>query len=330
MAKITVLGGGAMATACSALLAEHQGQQVSMWARNADYAKSMQQTRENARLLPGVKLSTSIEVTSDIAVAVSDAECYVVAIPTKFLRSALTTLQPHIQDRRPVISAVKGMEIGTLMRPSEIIRDVLGDRPVVAFGGPSHAEEIASRLPASVVAASDDASMAIRTQELFTTDRFRVYTNSDIVGVELAGALKNVIGIAAGICDGLKFGDNAKSALLTRGLVEIKRFGEALGAERATFNGLGGIGDLITTCTSPFGRNRAVGVRLGQGEKLDDIVNSMQAVAEGVTTAKSVHEVSRQHDIEMPITDAIHAVLFEGMNPRDAAASLMMRPVGGE
>ncbi len=301
-----------------------------MWARNPDYAVAMQSSRENARLLPGVKLADSIQITSDVQAAVADSECYVVAIPTKFLRAALTGLADHVKDDRPVISAVKGIEIGTLMRPSEIICDAWGERTVVAFGGPSHAEEIASRLPASVVAASDDMSMAIRTQELFTTDRFRVYTNSDIVGVELAGALKNIIAIAAGICDGQGYGDNAKSALITRGLVEMSRFGTALGAEQATFSGLAGMGDLITTCISPYGRNWKVGERLGQGETLDDILQSMDAVAEGVTTTRSVYELADQKNIEMPITQEVFSVLFDNKRPAEATASLMDRPPKGE
>ncbi|MFQ5734269.1 MAG: NAD(P)H-dependent glycerol-3-phosphate dehydrogenase, partial [Planctomycetaceae bacterium] len=231
---------------------------------------------------------------------------------------------------RPVVSVIKGLERDTFMRPSEIIADVLGFRAVVALGGPSHAEEIARRLPASVVAASGDVALAKEVQAIFTTDRFRVYTNLDIVGVELAGALKNVIAIAAGICDGLNYGDNAKSALLTRGIVEITRFGRAFGAEQSTFAGLAGMGDLITTCISPYGRNRMVGERLGGGETLPEILDSMDAVAEGVTTTKSVFELADRKGIEMPITAEVHAVLFEGKSPVEATDSLMGRPPKGE
>lgn len=301
-----------------------------MWARNPEYAREIQENRVNQRLLPNIPIRSTIEVTTHAEIATAGAECFVVAVPSQFVRSALEQLKRHIPPRRPVISVTKGLENGSFMRPSEIIKEVLGERPVVALCGPSHAEEIANRLPASVVAASSDLAAAERTQQLFNTDRFRVYTNADIVGVELAGALKNVIGLAAGISDGLEYGDNAKSALLTRGLVEITRFGVAFGADPATFVGLAGVGDLITTCTSPFGRNRAVGVRLGRGEKLDAILASMNAVAEGVTTTRSVFEVAKSKGIEMPITREIYAVLFEDKDPKEATNSLMLRPVGEE
>ncbi len=328
--KVTILGSGAMATACSILLAEHAGQAVSLWARTPEFADDIRQHRENRRLLPGVPIPESVQVTSDVAEAVDDAGFLVAAIPTKFLREALTGIASSLTADRPVISVIKGMENDTLMRPSEIIADVLGSRTVVALGGPSHAEEIARRLPASVVAASGDIALAKDVQTMFSTDRFRVYTNMDIVGVELAGALKNVIAIAAGICDGQDYGDNAKSALMTRGLVEITRFGRAFGAERETFSGLAGMGDLITTCISPYGRNRRVGERLGRGESLQQILDSMEAVAEGVTTTRSVFDLADRKGIEMPITTEVYRVLFEGKSPVEATDSLMGRPPKGE
>jgi glycerol-3-phosphate dehydrogenase (NAD(P)+) len=216
------------------------------------------------------------------------------------------------------------------MRPSEIICDALGQRPVVALSGPSHAEEVARRLPASVVAACPDLSLATRVQELFTTDRFRVYTNEDLLGVELAGALKNVLAIAAGVCDGQGFGDNAKSALVTRGLVELTRFGTALGAQASTFFGLAGLGDLVTTCFSRHSRNRHVGEYLGRGQSLERIVAEMDGVAEGVTATRSVHELALHRQIEMPITAEVYAVLFDGKSPAEATESLMQRPLRGE
>jgi glycerol-3-phosphate dehydrogenase (NAD(P)+) len=324
--KISILGSGAMATACSILLAEHDGQTVSLWARNPDHARDIARHRENRRLLPGVILPAELEITSDIQQAVDGADFLVAAIPTKFLRAALEQIAEFLNDDRPVISVIKGLENESFMRPSEIIADVLGNRAVVALGGPSHAEEISRRLPASVVAASGDVALAKQVQQMFNTDRFRVYTNSDIIGVELAGALKNVIALAAGICDGQGFGDNAKSALLTRGLVEITRFGIALGAEPMTFSGLAGMGDLITTCISRHSRNRKVGERLGQGESLQEILDSMDAVAEGVTTTRSVYELADQEGIEMPITGEVFRVLFEGKSPKAATDSLMLRP----
>lgn len=324
--KVAILGGGGMATACASLLTENPETSVSMWVRKPEIADDINTHRENRRLLPGVTLAESVYVTSDVDAAVADADYLVIAIPTEFVRPALTSLKSHLTGEAPVISVVKGIEKDTFYRPSEIINDVLGPRPVVALGGPSHAEEIARRLPASVVAASGDIELARATQELFSTDRFRVYTNIDIVGVELAGALKNVIAIAAGICDGGKYGDNAKSAIMTRGLVEMNRFGSSFGAEPATFSGLAGVGDLITTCMSPFGRNRKVGERLGQGETLQQILSSMEAVAEGVNTTRSVYNLADEKGLEMPITTEIFRVLFEGKSPEDATHTLMTRP----
>jgi glycerol-3-phosphate dehydrogenase (NAD(P)+) len=324
--KITILGSGGMATACAVLLAEHAGQAVTIWARSAERADELARDRENRRLLPGVPIPPAIEVTHEIASAASEAELFVAAIPTKFLRETLGTISSNVPPGLPVVSVAKGLEIGTLMRPSEIITDVLGPRDVVALCGPSHAEEIARRMPASVVAACSNLALAKRVQTLFSTDRFRVYTNADLLGVELAGAIKNVIAIAAGICDGLGFGDNAKSSLLTRGLVEMTRFGTALGAEEDTFSGLAGIGDLMTTCFSRHSRNRHVGECLGRGESLDQVVAKMNGVAEGVTTTRSVHDLAANKGIEMPITNQVYAVLFEGKSPLDATTALMLRP----
>jgi glycerol-3-phosphate dehydrogenase (NAD(P)+) len=328
--KIAILGSGAMGTACSVLLSEHSGQDVSLWGWNDEHIRELMAHRENRRLLPGIRVPDRVTITTDVSVAVRDAELIVAAIPTKFLRSALNFVAPHIPADRPFVSVIKGLEVDTFLRPSEIIADVLGSRAIAAMCGPSHAEEIARRLPASVVSASGDLTLARRVQEVFSTDRFRVYTNPDIIGVELAGALKNVIAIAAGICDGLGYGDNAKSALLTRGIVEMTRFGTALGAEASTFPGLAGMGDLITTCFSRHSRNRLVGERLGKGETLEQILRTMDAVAEGVTTAQSIHDLAEDRDIEMPITQQVFQVLFDGKNPAEATSALMLRPPRGE
>lgn len=328
--KTTILGGGAMATACAILLADHPDQKVTIWARNPQYAADMQAARENKRLLPGIRIPDIVEVTSNIEEAISGAELYVASIPSKHLRDSLNTIGSHLQPDIPVVSVIKGMEAETFLRPSELIADVIGKRPVVSLSGPSHAEEIAKRLPASVVAASEDADLAKKVQGMFTTDRFRVYTNTDLVGTELAGALKNIIGIAAGISDGLGYGDNAKSAMITRGIVEISRFGVALGADPNTFSGLAGIGDLITTCVSPHGRNRAVGERLGKGETLTQILDTMQAVAEGVTTTNAIHGLAKSKGIEMPIVNEVYAVLFQEKSPLEATNSLMGRPLKEE
>jgi glycerol-3-phosphate dehydrogenase (NAD(P)+) len=324
--RIAILGSGAMATASAVLLSERSKCDVRIWTRTAERAAELLRDKENRRLLPGVPLPPGVRVTHTIGEVVDRAELIVAAVPTRFLRETLVPLAGQIPAGLSVVSVAKGLEIGTLMRPSEIILDVLGPREVAALGGPSHAEEIARRMPAGVVAASADRRLAAQVQQLFNTDRFRVYTNDDIVGVELAGAIKNVIAIAAGICDGLGFGDNAKSGLVTRGLVEMIRFGTALGAEAETFNGLAGLGDLVTTCFSRHSRNRHVGECLGKGQRLDQITAEMSGVAEGITTTRSMSELASQRGIEMPIAAEVYAVLFDNKSPAEATASLMMRP----
>jgi glycerol-3-phosphate dehydrogenase (NAD(P)+) len=321
-----VLGSGAMGIACSCLLSEHPGQRVKLWGRDTAHIAELVATRENSRLLPGVKIPAGIDLTADIEYAVSGADLLVVAIPSAYLREALTRLAPYIPRHVPVVSVVKGMENSTQYRPSQIISEVLGHDAVAVLGGPSHSEEICRRLPASVVVASADQTLARRVQGVFTTDRFRVYTNRDMVGVELAGALKNVVAIAAGISDGLGFGDNAKAALVTRAIVEMTRFGVLSGAEASTFSGLAGLGDLITTCISPYGRNRKVGERLGRGETLAQILQTMQSVAEGVPTSRSIYEYAQRQGIEMPISTEVYRVLFEDKPPREATTDLMVRP----
>jgi glycerol-3-phosphate dehydrogenase (NAD(P)+) len=327
--RIAIFGGGAFGTSCAVLLAEQAHHQVHLWVRRHDEASEIAVLRENRRLLPGVTLPDLVTVTADIEWAAREATLAVLAIPSKFLCEALPPLKGVLPPKPPIVSGVKGLEPEKFRRPSEIIAECLGPHPVIALGGPAHAEEFVRRKPTSVVAAGP-LTIAKRVQEAFSTDRFRVYTNSDLIGVELAGALKNVVGIAAGICDGLDYGDNAKSALLTRAIVEMTRFGEAFGADPATFWGLAGVGDLITTCVSPFGRNRKVGERLGRGDSLEQILADMSAVAEGVTTAKSIDALARQKGIDMPITREVTAVLFEGKRPDEATNALMLRPSKSE
>lgn len=331
--KIAVLGGGAFGTACAVVLARDAEQEVTLWVRGSEQATKMTSRRENVHRLPGVELPESMHVTCHAEEALAEATLALLAIPSKYLRRALEPLRPVIGPDTPVVSGVKGIEQEQFLRPSELVCQVLGQRPVIALGGPAHAEEFAHRQPTSVVAAGP-RDVAMRVQTAFSTDRFRVYTSDDLTGVELAGALKNIVAIAAGISDGLGFGDNAKSALLTRAIVEIARFGEAFGADAATFSGLAGIGDLITTCVSPYGRNRRVGIRLGQGETaqeiLDEASQSEGAVAEGVTTAPCVDRLARQRGIKMPITRAVTAVLFERKAPSEATEDLMLRPLGSE
>ena len=318
------MGDGAWGTAIALLLAQNPRHQVLIWSAREENARILADRRENVRLLPGVPIPDAIELTANIAAA-SSADVYVAAIPTVYLRDTLVRIKSSLAGDKPVISLAKGMENQTFLRPSEIVRELIGSDEVAVLSGPSHAEEVSRGLPTTVVAASPDPDLARWTQQQFSSDRFRVYTNQDTIGVELAGALKNIMGIAAGISDGLGFGDNAKAALLTRGLVEMARFGVAMGAEHQTFYGLAGMGDLITTCVSRHGRNRHVGERLGRGENLQGILGSMNMVAEGVFTTRSVHEKAQRMGIEMPITGEIYRVLYEGKDPLQAVSDLMLR-----
>lgn len=323
--RFAVLGDGAWGTAVALLLAQDANHQVALWSARPENARLLRERRENATYLPGVPIPAAIELTSNLSEAVRAADLWVAAVPTVYLRATLTPLVRELREPRPMLSLAKGVERDTFLRPTEILCDVLGPRPVAVLSGPSHAEEVSRGLPTSLVAASTDPDLARMVQQSFSSDRVRVYTNADVIGVELGGALKNVIGIAAGISDGLGFGDNTKSALLTRGLAEMARFGVALGAARETFFGLAGLGDLITTCASRHGRNRHVGERLGRGESLTAILASMKMVAEGVYTTRSVHDQAAKLGIEMPITSEVYRVLDEGKDPRTAVTDLMLR-----
>ncbi len=324
MTTFTILGSGGWGTAIAVLLAKNPDYRIRLWSAHPENAELIRRTRVNERLLPGVPLPEAILVTGDEAEAVADADCWITAIPTAYLRNTLIRLARVRTADVPVVSLTKGIEIDTFRRPSEIIREILATENVAVLSGPSHAEEVARGLPTSVVVAAADARLAAWVQQRFASDRFRVYTNSDWLGVELAGALKNVIGIAAGVCDGLGYGDNAKAALLTRGLVEMARFAVAQGAEYATFYGLAGTGDLITTCFSPHGRNRRVGYRLGQGEPLTEVLRGPQ-VAEGVFTSRSVYHQAVRSGIDIPIMAGVYQVLHEGKPPLVAVQDLMTR-----
>jgi glycerol-3-phosphate dehydrogenase (NAD(P)+) len=323
--RFAILGDGAWGTAVALVLAQNPEHRVALWSARAENGRILQERRENVRLLPGVRIPESIFLTMDLGAAIANADLWIVAIPTVYLRATLEPVAAVLQADRPVLSLAKGIENGTFLRPTEIIRQVLGPRQVAVLSGPSHAEEVSRGLPTTVVAAGDDWPLICWIQQSFNTDRFRVYTNQDLLGVELAGALKNIVGIAAGISDGLGFGDNAKSALLTRAVVEMTRFGVALGAEPKTFSGLAGLGDLVTTCISRFGRNRQVGDRLAKGEKLPAILASMRMVAEGVFTTRSVHERAVHVGIDMPITSEVYQVLYEDKSPLTAVNHLMLR-----
>jgi glycerol-3-phosphate dehydrogenase (NAD(P)+) len=325
-----ILGDGAWGTAVAILLSQKKEHVVSLWSARKENARILREQRENVRLLPGIRIPENVLLTEDIHEAVAGADLLVSAIPTLYIRETLTRVARDLPIGLPIVSLAKGLEMNTFLRPTEILQELIGQNPVAVLSGPSHAEEVSRGKPTTVVVASSDFELARWLQQCFSGDRFRVYTNQDIVGVELAGALKNVVGIAGGICDGLGFGDNAKSALMTRGLVEMARFGVALGAEHQTFFGLAGLGDLITTCISEHGRNRHVGQRLGRGEKLEQILSSMRMVAEGVYTARSVHDRAAKMGIEMPITTEVYRVLYEEKSPTQAVSDLMLRQPKGE
>ena len=331
---ICIVGDGAMATVM-ALLLESRGRAVTVWGPHPDHVAATIQTRES-RYVPGHKLPEAIRLTSDDADTFRDADLILAAIPTQHTRAVWQRLAPHCPPAIPVASVSKGIERDTMLRPTQIIADVLAKegradspdrapRPFASLSGPTIADELARCLPATVAAASDDLPFAERIQATFTSNWFRVYTNPDLLGVELAGALKNVIALAAGILDGLQAGNNAKSALLSRGLAEITRLGVAMGAKPDTFFGLTGVGDLATTCFSPTGRNRSCGELLGRGKKLDAVLKDIPGVVEGVPTTKAVIQLAQRYRVEMPITAAVHAVLFEDLDPLDAIANLMSR-----
>jgi len=337
--KITLIGDGSMATVL-ALLLESKGMDVTIWGVFPEHLAELIQTRENRRYLPGYRLPDGIQVTPNDQKALDGAGLIVSAVPTQFIRSVWERLAPHVPAGTPVASIAKGIENDTSLRPTQIIAQVLQaagaddpdkpPRPLATISGPSVADELARCLPATVCAASDDERFAERLQQTFTTHWFRVYTNKDLLGTELAGATKNVIALAAGILDGLQAGNNAKSALLSRGLAEITRLGTAMGASAETFFGVAGVGDLATTCFSPTGRNRTCGEQLGRGRKLDEVLEEMPGVVEGVPTTKSVVALAEKFRVEMPITQTVHKVLFEGLDPLEGISQLMNRQLKPE
>ena len=328
MDRILVLGDGGWGTALAQVLDE-RGVHVTIWCHDAEYAEELARTRRNARYLPGVPLAERLAFTSDPQ---SAKGCPIVfsVVPSAYLRSVASTFRDSISPSAVLVSCTKGIEFDTRARPSEILAQELPGRRQVVLSGPSHAEEVARRMPTTVVAASADGGLALTVQDLLTTDRFRVYTNADPIGVEVAGAVKNVLAIASGAVDGLGFGDNTKAALLTRGIVEMARFGEMLGAKRDTFWGLAGIGDLVTSCISQHGRNRAVGERVGRGEKIGDVIDSMRQVAEGVRTAKALHDLAAERAVEMPICNEVYRVIYEEKDPARALRDLMTRQLKEE
>jgi len=335
--RITVIGTGQMGLVLSTMLASKPNPlHVKLWGRDPAAVDNLIQTRESTRHLPGMQIPENVELISDDAEALRDCDIVISCVPTQYLRPVWQRLGKHLPPGIPIAGVSKGIEQQTLLRPSQVITEVLLSeegpdspdspaRPLATLTGPTIAKELARCLPATIVAASEDTSLSSRLQELLTTSWFRVYTITDLRGAELAGATKNVIAIAAGVIDGLQAGFNAKSALLSRGLAEITRLGMAMGARQETFFGIAGVGDLATTCFCPEGRNRSCGEALGKGQSLAEYLEETNSVVEGVPTTMSVMELARKYRVEMPITEAVHAVLYEGLDPIDGIARLMTR-----
>lgn len=330
--KIGILGAGSWAVALAVLLRK-RSHDVAMWEFNPEEAAKLAVTRELPSKLPGITLPDEILVTNNIVETIDNADIVVCAVPSQTMRSTMKHLAKTADkgklDRiQGFVIVAKGIEVGTLKLMSDVLAEEvpgLMSSRIAVLSGPSHAEEVSRHIPTTVVAASENPELAVKVQESFSTDTFRIYTNPDMRGVELAGSVKNVIALAAGICDGLGFGDNTKGALLTRGIAEMMRLGKKLGAQPETFSGLAGIGDLITTCISQHSRNRKMGELIASGLTLDQALGRMTMVAEGVETAKSVYMLSKKHDIEMPITVEVYKALFEGKNARAATRDLMGR-----
>ncbi len=323
--KISVLGDGGWGSTLAILLRQ-KGFTVTLWGAFQDYVDFLNKTRVNERFLPGVKIPREIEITADLKKAVTEKDLVVFAIPSEYIRGILKNIKKSGFNRDcAYLSVTKGIEIASLKRISEVIHEELKNIKLGVLSGPTIVHEVIKGKPATAIIASRNKELAGFLQDVFMSENFRIYTSSDIIGVELGGSLKNVIAIACGISDGLNLGTNAKAALLSRGLAEISRLGIKMGAEAKTFSGLSGLGDLVTTCTSPYSRNRLVGEQIGKGKTLVQIKKHMRMVAEGVPTAKSVYMLSKKFSIEMPITEQVYAVLYKNKNPLSAVKYLMTR-----
>lgn len=332
MEKIGVIGAGSWGTTLADLLAK-KGHQVTLWAYEPQLAAEMTQTRVNNLFLPGITLSSGLSFTNFLGEAVSGKHIILVVSPSQVVRPVLKEALPYLAEDALLVSASKGVETGSLRLVSEIYQEVLPATCLKNFAvlsGPSFAREVAQEMPTAVVAAAADPGVAKRVQDVFSTGFFRVYTNDDIIGVELGGAIKNVIAIAAGISDGLGFGSNTRAALITRGLTEISRLGKAMGAQSATFAGLAGMGDLVLTCTGDLSRNRTVGINLGKGRRLTEILAEMRMVAEGVKTSESAYQLAQKMGVAMPIIEAVYRILYEEKSPRSAVMELMTRDLKAE
>ncbi|OFO38725.1 NAD(P)H-dependent glycerol-3-phosphate dehydrogenase [Staphylococcus sp. HMSC070D05] len=327
MTKITVFGTGSFGTALANVLAEN-GHSVLMWGKNENTVDEINQSHQNKRYLKDVTLIETIKATNQLEQAVNFSDIFLIALPTKAIRDVVTEINQHIKTKKTFIHVAKGIENETFKRVSEMIEDSVSKNHkngVGVLSGPSHAEEVVIKQPTTVAASSKDEHISKLIQDLFMNDYLRVYTNNDLIGVELGGALKNIIAVASGIVAGMGYGDNAKAALMTRGLAEISRLGEKLGAVPMTFLGLGGIGDLIVTCTSTHSRNYTLGYKLGKGKTTEEALNEMNMVVEGIYTTNSVYHLAKAQNVDMPITNALYKVLFEDKPVKDSVKDLMGR-----
>lgn len=322
--NIGIVGAGSWGTAVGVLLSK-KGYNVKIWDRKTELIDEINVSRENIRYLPGVLIPSGLTAVNRIEECVKDAKIIVIAIPSQAVRSVCLKMKDMVNENGIFVSLAKGIEIGTLKRMSEIIEEHFPNNKVSVLSGPSHAEEVSRDIPTTVTVSCRDRETAEFIQDTFITPKFRVYTNPDVIGVEIGGAIKNIIALAAGISDGLGYGDNTKAALMTRGIAEIARVGTALGAEPLTFAGLSGIGDLIVTCTSMHSRNRRAGILIGKGKSVEEALNEINMVVEGVNTTKSAYELSKKLNVEMPITEELYRVLFEGKDAKYAVSDLMLR-----
>ena len=321
------MGAGSWGVATSVLLTSN-GHEVVLWEFDEKEARKLNSLREHPTKLPGVKIPAEVKINSDLNAVLQGKDLLALPLPSHTMREVSRKIAGLLDGEPIILSLSKGLEVKSLKRMSEVMAEELPKeyhRKLAVLSGPSHAEEVARRLPTTITVASDNEEVAEEVQRIFMNDYFRVYTHDDVVGVELAGSLKNVIAIAAGVCDGLGFGDNTKGAILARGLAEIARLGVKLGADYRTFSGLAGMGDLVTTAMSRYSRNRHLGEEIGRGKSLDRVLSEMTMVAEGVKTTQSAYALARKHRVEMPITEQVYLMLFEGKNPRLAAEELMLR-----
>ena len=324
MAKIGVIGAGSWGTAL-ALLCHKNGHEVTIWSIMKDEVEMLRTKRQHETKLPGVILPENIEITNDLKEGMADKDVLVLAVPSAFTRSTARSMKVFLRPGQLIVNVAKGIEEHTMLTLSEIIEEELPEAEVAVMSGPSHAEEVRIGLPTNIVVSAHKRAAAEYLQETFMSPVFRVYTNPDILGVELGGSLKNVIALAAGAADGLGYGDNTKAALITRGIAEITRLGVAMGAKEETFNGLTGIGDLIVTCASRHSRNRKAGYLIGQGYTMDEAMKEVKMVVEGVYSAKAAMELATKYQVEMPIVEQVNKVLFENKSAKDAVAELMLR-----